>query len=130
MSLRKLCKSFNVPTPKTHFPFKLTDINYNGPFPAYELFTDISREEYDLIKKEHGNRVWSFREEAIKYCNIDCVALFDIIFKFNELIFSQFSLNVHGSLTLPSLAMKIYKSSFMTKNTIYQILGRVEWDIR
>lgn len=130
MSLRKLCKSFNVPTPKTHFPFKLTDINYNGPFPAYELFTDISREEYDLIKKEHGNRVWSFREEAIKYCSIDCVALFDIIFKFNELIFNQFSLNVHGSLTLPSLAMKIYKSSFMTKNTIYQILGRVEWDIR
>ena len=33
-------------------------------------------------------------------------------------------------LTLPSLAMRIYKTSFMPKDTIYQLLGDVEMDIR
>ncbi len=33
-------------------------------------------------------------------------------------------------LTLPALAMKIYKTLFMPKDTIYQLLGQVERDIR
>ena len=75
-SLRSLCKSFSVPTAKGHFPFLLTDINYNGEFPSFYLFNKITQTEYDLIRKEHGNSTWSFMSEAIKYCHIDCKALF------------------------------------------------------
>lgn len=49
MGLRRLCKSFNVPTVKTHFPFYFSDINYSGDFPAYELFTDLSRADYEQL---------------------------------------------------------------------------------
>jgi hypothetical protein len=53
-----------------------------------------------------------------------------IIVQFNQLIFTHFSINIHKALTLPALAMKIYKTHYMVKDTIYQILGRPEVFIR
>lgn len=44
MSLRALCKAFKVESVKTHFPFLLSDINYVGKFPDYDLWTDIKVE--------------------------------------------------------------------------------------
>ena len=110
MPLRKLCTSFKVPTVKSHFPFLLSDINYSGDFPAFEFFNHLSLREYEEIKNAHGDKEWNFKEEAIKYCCIDCKALFEVLESFNKLIFDEFSLNVHHSLTLPSLAMRIYKA--------------------
>ena len=46
LTLRTLCEHFDVSNVKTHFPFKLTDINYSGIFPAFSLWTDIKYEEY------------------------------------------------------------------------------------
>jgi hypothetical protein len=136
-SLRKLCVAFSVPVIKSYFPFELSDINYKGNFPSYELFvgdknkSDLSYQDYLLMKEKHIGE-WNFKDEAIKYCKLDCKCLFDILVKFNELIFNEFKLNIHApnTLTLPSLAMKIYKAHFMPKKTIYQILGNVETDIR
>ena len=130
MSLSKLCGAFKVPTVKTFFPFLLSDIHYIGKFPGYELFPGLTQDEYTMIFHKHGNKLWSFKVEAIKYCNIDCKSLHEVITKFNELIFGEFKLNVHSSYTLPSLAMKIFKANFMPKDTLYQMLGKVEWDIR
>jgi hypothetical protein len=130
MSLQKLCNSFNVTTPKTNFPFKLTDINYKGEFPSFDSWTGLTQEQYILLQNEHGDKLWSFKDEAIKYCKIDCLALYDILCQFNDLVYSEFSLNIHNPLTLPALAMKIYKAHYMPKNTIYQMLGNVEKDIR
>ena len=45
MPLRKLCNYFKVETAKTYFPFLLSDINYIGPFPDFNLFTQISIEK-------------------------------------------------------------------------------------
>ena len=61
---------------------------------------------------------------------MDCLALHEVITKFNELIFSEFSINVHKILTLSSLAMKIFKTHYMKKDTIYQLLGSIESNIR
>lgn len=69
-------------------------------------------------------------EEAIKYCSIDCISLFEILVKFNTLIFTHFKQNIHEALTLPSLDMRIFKSLFMPENKLYKILGQVERDIR
>jgi hypothetical protein len=130
LALRKLCKAFKVDTMKTNFPFNLTNINYSGEFPSFDKWTGLTQSQYDVLQNEHGNKPWSFKDESIKYCKIDCKALHEVLSIFNELVFSEFKLNIHPVLTLPALAMKIYKSQFMPKNSLYQLLGNVEEAIR
>lgn len=81
------------------------------------------------LAKHYENKEWNFREEAIKYCHLDCKSLFEVLTKFNELLFNQFQVNVHKPLTLPALAMRIYKTHFMPENTIHKLSGEVERDI-
>jgi hypothetical protein len=113
LSLRKLCKAFNVTLQKSQFPFLLNNILYTGILPKFEYWTGISLIEYYTIKAEHKNKFWNFRDEAIKYCKIDCHSLHEIVTKFNELIFKEFSINIHKSPTLPSLSMRIYKTLYI-----------------
>jgi hypothetical protein len=129
LSLRRLCKAFNVESIKGYFPFKLTNIFYIGILPKIEYWTGIDTNIYNNLLSEYS-KGWNFKNEAIKYCQLDCKCLFDILIKFNELIFSEFQVNIHKSLTLPALAMRIYKVNFMPKDTIYQILGKPEEAIR
>jgi len=130
LALRKLCVAFSVETPKGYFPFLLTNIFYTGVIPKFEYWTGISLGEYNIFKCDHGTSMWNFRDEAIKYCQLDCKCLHEVLIKFNELIFNYFKVNINKSITLPALAMRIYKSQFMPDNTIYQLLGKVEQDIR
>jgi hypothetical protein len=74
-SLRQLCKSFKVEIHKGHFPFNMSNINYTGVFPQFDYWTDITALEYDTMKLEFKNKIWSFKDEAIKYCVLDCVSL-------------------------------------------------------
>jgi hypothetical protein len=130
LSLRKLCKAFNIELGKGYFPFKLTNIFYSGVIPRFEYWTGLSLSEYGMIKANYKSKLWNFQQESIKYCKLDCQVLHQILTKFNELIFNEFKINIHSVLTLPSLAMKIYKTHYMPENTIYQLLGRVENNIR
>jgi hypothetical protein len=130
MSLRKLCSAFDVSVNKSFFPFILTDIFYKGLLPKFEFWIGISLREYLSIKYEYTAKTWNFKDEAIKYCKLDCKCLFEVLVNFNKLIFKHFKVNINISLTLPALAMRIYKSQFMPKDTIYQLLGNVEKDIR
>ena len=129
-SLSTLCKTFNIDKPKGNFPFKLTNIHYSGVFPKYEYWTNISRSTWQQLKAQHGNRLWNFEVESKKYCSLDCIVLHEILTKFNELVYNKFQVNIHKSLTLPSLAMRIYKTHYMPENSIYQLLGKVEEAIR
>lgn len=128
-SLRSLCKIFKVANPKSYFPFKLNDIFHapevGGALPAMHYWT-ITFEEYERLIKRFLKRTWSFKEESVKYCTLDCVALDQVLTKFNEYIFEHFSIDVHKTLTLPALAMKIFKAKFMPDNTLFQISGEVE----
>jgi hypothetical protein len=105
-------------------------ININ--LPNYEFWTDLSIEQYNQLKEQYKHRLWNFQIEVIKYCKLDCKVLHEILVYFNSLIFNHFSINVHTKhiLTLPSLAMRIFKAHFMPENTIYQLLGNVEMAIR
>jgi DNA polymerase type B, organellar and viral len=129
VSLRKLCNAFNILIPKAHFPFLLNDIFYKGIFPAFNYWTGVSLDEHLSLSKQFLGKVWSFQEEAIKYCKLDCKCLHEILTQFNELIFTNFSVSIHNSLTLPALAMKIYKTKFMPENTIHQLIGKPYNDI-
>ena len=132
MPLRTLCNFFKVEQVKTYFPFLLNDINYSGAIPEFDLWMGISGADYIELSKEYTNKVWNFKDEALKYCKIDCKSLFDILNTFNNLIFEHFSINPHNSkiISLPGLAMRIFKAHYLIPNTIYQLLGNVENDIR
>ena len=130
LSLRKLCKAFNVVTSKGFFPFLMNTINYIGELPQFKYWKGVSDLEYNGLLSDYTNKLWSFKDEAIKYCKLDCKCLYDVLTKFNILIFKEFKVNMTKSLTLPALAMRIFKTHFMPKDSIYQILGSVEQDIR
>lgn len=134
--LRLLAKTFKVASQKLFFPLKfydtdaLTTIFYKGIIPVKDYWGDIPSSTYNELYSLYQNKEWVYLDEATKYCSYDSVCLFEILVRFNELIFNNFKFNIHDAITLPSLAMKIFKSSYMPKDTIYQILGRVEADIR
>lgn len=132
-SLSKLSKYFKIKSPKTIFPFLFVNENnldYKGIVPSFKMFDNkISREEYNNYKSNFKNN-WVLKAESIKYCNIDCLALYQIIIKFNSLIFDLFGLNIHHYLTLPSLAFAIFRSNFMNKENIPQLSGKIASDIK
>jgi hypothetical protein len=129
-SLRMLCKAFKIDTPKGYFPFKLTNIFYTGVVPKFEYWTGITLSEYGVFKNSYKGKIWNYKDEAIKYCKLDCQSLHEILIKFNELIFNEFKVNIHSVLTLPSLAMRIYKTHYMPENKVYQLIGKAEYNIR
>ena len=98
---------------KGHFPFLFKDINYIGTLPGIDFWTDITYLEYNAIYAKYKHQLWSFRNEAIKYCKLDCMSLYAVIVKLNKLIFFEFKVNIRSSLTLSSLAMQIYKTQYM-----------------
>ena len=101
-SLRKLGKSFNVSTQKGSFD--PTIIN-----------------KYNYI---------SYKNEVISYCSDDCISLYQILIKFNELLFNNFNIKIKNYPTLPSLTFANFKTNFLEKEQIAQISGKIESDIR
>jgi len=131
-SLMKLCKSFKVETYKSVFPYLFVNENnldYIGSVPEFKYFDNkITPIEYNKYKSNYNT--WNLKNEAIKYCETDVISLYQVIFKFAELIFELFGRNVHHYPTLPSLAFGIFRSNFMIENTIPQLSGRIANDIR
>jgi hypothetical protein len=101
-SLRKLGKSFNVPIQKGNF--EVTKVNENN----YKFF----------------------KEEVIKYCSDDCISLFQILVKFNQLIFNNFNINIKNYPTLPSLTFSNFRYNYLNDSKIAQISGKIFEDIR
>ena len=153
-SLKKLCDSFNISSDSTKgiFPFKLSDITYKGHFPEYKYFpSKLDILDYNKFKKnfvlpvpagDGTNKIWNFKDESIKYCNLDCKSLYDILIKFNDLIFNRFKLNIRYYPTLPSLAFTIFRTHFLPlveektaanaakKYLIHSLTGKISKNIR
>lgn len=123
--LSKLGKSFELPIElqKAIFPYKFVaegyshKLDYKGPVPDYDYF-DESKVEFGEWIQLVEDRVWSnkyynpdrsynrklsnmfytywnLKEEAIKYCILDCKSLYEIMIKFNKLFFDRFKINVN-----------------------------------
>jgi DNA polymerase type B, organellar and viral len=132
-SLNKLCKSFKVNNSKTIFPIFFVNennLNYIGNVPGIKHFKSISEKDYASYKTKFANNNWNLRNEVVKYCNLDCISLHQVLSKFNEMIFSLFSENIHHYPTLPSLAFAIFRSNFMDNENIPQLSGKIANDIR
>jgi len=73
---------------------------------------DFNKVNNLTIEELNNNKL---REEIIKYCNLDCKILYDILIKFNQFIFDLYELNINNYPTLPSLAFGIYRSKYLNK---------------
>jgi len=130
-SLKNLCKSFDVKDPKGIFPYNLYDINYSSKLvPDFKYFSNITIDQYNAYKDSFKDKIWNFKQEAIKYCELDCISLHQILTKFNSLIFNKFKLNIVNFPTLPSLAFAIFRSKYMKILNIYQLTFKIDKDIR
>ena len=131
-SLATLSQAFNVVNSKSVFPIFFVNkenLDYIGEVPDIKYFKDVNLKEYENYKSKFNNN-WNLKNEAIKYCNLDCISLYQVLFKFNEMIFKYFGKNIHRFHTLPSLAMAIFRSNFMCENLIAQLSGKIADDIR
>ena len=132
-SLRDLGQTFNVNIQKSIFPYTFVNENnleYIGHVPDFKYFDGISKSEYFNYCEIFKNKSWNLKNEAVKYCEIDCVSLFQIIIKFNELIYDKFNIDIHKYPTLSSLAFAIFRTHFLKLNTIPQLSGQISRDIR
>jgi|ERR1700712_3979442 len=137
-SLRKLAIQFNVDN-KTIFPYNFVNnkfnsninLNYIGNIPQFKYFIDITIDQYNqYIKNFKNNKSWSLKEEIIKYCLQDCISLYQIIYKFNYLIFNKYNLNIHNFPTLPGLAFGIYRAHYLNNFKIPLLTGQIFNDIK
>lgn len=82
------------------------------------FFKNISEQAYHSLVNTFKGKKWNLMEESHKYCEQDCITLYQILDKFNLLIFKKFHVNIHTYPTLPSIAMQIFKTNFLKKNSI------------
>lgn len=86
LGLRKLCKAFEIKSPKGYFPFNFDNVNHSGAIPDIRYWPNITPSEYQKLFYQFQDINWNFKLEALKYCKLDCKSLHDILIKFNELL--------------------------------------------
>jgi hypothetical protein len=134
-SLSKLAIQFKVDN-KTIFPYnfvndkfnKKINLNYIDNVPDFKYFNNITLDQY--IEYKLNYKIWNLKDETIKYCLQDCISLYQIIEKFNTLIFNKYSMNIHNFPTLPSLAFGIYRTHYLKDYKIPLITGQIFNDIK
>lgn len=129
VSLSKLCQAFKVNN-KTIFPYhfvnnKNISLEYKGVIPEMKYFNSVNEKEYLNYINNFTTNSWNLRSETIKYCEKDVISLYQVLTKFNTLIFNKYKLNIHRFPTLPSLAFAIFKSCYMPE----KIIPRISTDI-
>jgi DNA polymerase type B, organellar and viral/RNase_H superfamily len=102
-------------------PHKLKDL-------AVTFGAQQQKLDFDHTKINSSNLL-EFKDESIKYCIADCVALFQLLQIFNQEIYNLFKINITESPTLPSLAFRIFRTHFMGKIKIPILNGLIFKDI-
>jgi len=131
-SLRNLAFAFNCEVQKDIFPFNfLKDLEYIDPVPPKEYFPVEVR---DLDYKRYASRfvddIWNLREEAIKYCEADCISLHQVLTKFSGTIWDMYKKNITSYPTISSLTFAIFRTHFLEENSIPILNGQVFRDIK
>lgn len=128
--LKKLCDAFNIEEGKGIFPHEFVSedkINYSGGKPSIKYYSNITIEEYNLIKPHS----WNLRDECIKYLIRDLESLMSVIIKFRDLVYNKYSLDICKHITIPSLALKIYRTFYYKNHYKVKIIdGNVYKDIK
>lgn len=115
-SLKDLGKTFELDTKKDIFPYKFVNRNtifYCGNVPDKRNYNDdVDKDTYNSIPKVN----WSTQAETVKYLERDLKSLLEVIGKFSDYVYRNHRVQVSGSLTISSLAMKIFLTRFYANN--------------
>lgn len=127
MKLSKTTGAFNLTTTeKGFFPHKfnrLENVNYVGPYPPkcyydYDMMSADDQAKFDSWYNEVCGQIFDFKKEIALYCRNDVVLLREACMKFRETLLECTGIDTFSTNTLPSCAMKIYKTKFLTRDTI------------
>jgi hypothetical protein len=136
-SLKKLGLSFNTNIKKDVFPHSFVDTNkldYVGPVPSMEFFpldTFSSVTEYNsYVINNFPYHDWNLKKESIKYCQLDCISLHQVLIKFSQLIWDKYHINITKFPTLTSLTFSIFRAHFLGNNKIPMLAGQFYNDIK
>lgn len=121
-SRRDLAISFKLDSKKGVFPFdfvNLANLNYVGPIPAMTYFPigsfkNIS-EYMAFVAANYPSGIFNLKEEAIKYCLMDCKALLKIMNAFTNLLFNAFEVDISKTTTLPGISFKLFRKRFFAQ---------------
>ena len=94
------------------------------------MFVNYLNYENYLIYTQNFHNNWHLKKAAIKYCEGDCIALYQTIMHFSNLIFNEFNINVSSVSTLPSLAFKVFRAKFLSNSAKLPVIsGKIYSDI-
>lgn len=77
------------------------------------------------VKKVNKYNLLEHRVEATRYCLQDCRVLHHILKEFNALVYNNWQTVIWDSPTISSLALKVYRTKFITDGIIPQISGSI-----
>lgn len=138
-ALSKLAINFNLEN-KGIFPYNFLDnkynhkvnLNYIGKVPRFKFFNlkNISFKDYNDYITSFKYKSWNLKEETIKYCEKDCVLLYNILIKFNKLIYSKYKVDAFKYSTISSLAFAIFRTNYLKNKKIPLITGNIYKDLK
>ena len=113
-TLRSLAKDLNLETEKGYFPHQFVDLStlgYVGPYPNIKYWDrDANNTVKEGIKKK---KTFNLKEKSLEYLEKDCIILYTVLKNFHKEFYELFKIDMFKSLTLPSLAVRVWK------NTVY-----------
>nr|CAA36327.1 DNA polymerase [Neurospora intermedia] len=134
-SLDKLSNFFNNKVKKLFFPHSFLDdntipINYVGKCPDYKYFPkayteDFTIEQYQEYANKFKNNNWDLKKELIKYCEIDTIALYQVLVSFQRKIYEKFMIDCTKYPTIPSLAFAIFRKKYLVEDMIPNIKSKL-----
>ena len=134
-SLAELGNSFKVETLKDFFPYNFVradNLNYIGSLPDIKYFDQPSGFifRYQLMVNWYKND-WSLRCETLNYLSKDLISLYQILVKMDNIIYSNYRINITSHITIASLAIKILRSNFLKSSRLLpKSKGEIEFAIR
>uniref|UniRef100_A0A896YUU9 DNA polymerase n=1 Tax=Coniophora puteana TaxID=80637 RepID=A0A896YUU9_9AGAM len=108
-SLAKLANQFGLNKGK------LTEPVYVGNDPQYSFYSTEAQYSKEIERIEDFK---IYKNKAEIYCNQDCIALYEVIIKFRELINENFHIDVVNYSTVPSLAFAIFRTHYLKPKII------------
>ena len=128
--LANILISFNCGIQKGYLPYSFINkenLYYIGDKPTQTHYNNITDLDYSNIP----NKDWDLKKETLIYLKSDLEGLLEALTKFSELTFDEYKLNITKFKTLPSLALGVYTSKYMSEGLqIKMIKGEIEKEIR
>ena len=130
MRLEKLpkCMGLGENVEKGYHPYRFTDINYVGEivnkcYFDIERMNENERRKFDEWYSSWNGKLYVFKDELFRYCQMDVEILRKACVKFSQLIRESTNNAVYAfydirCMTIASLAMHIFRSCFLREKTI------------